>query len=137
MTPDVDTPTRIGIGLVGRDGRYLIRRRPATPGSPLPGLWEFPGGKCEPGEVPERAALRECEEELRRPVVIQGLRRVVRHAYSHGTVELHFFDATLANPADEPDPATGFGWVRAEDLSRFQFPEANERIVRELAGSGP
>ena len=50
--------TRVGIGLIGRAGRYLIRQRPALPSSPMPGFWEFPGGKCNPGESPEQAAVR-------------------------------------------------------------------------------
>ena len=45
--PD-ETPTRVGIGLIGRDGHYLIRQR--RPGQIMAGVWEFPGGKCEPGE---------------------------------------------------------------------------------------
>ena len=52
--PIVDeAPTRVGIGLIGRGGSYLIRLRP--PGSAMAGYWEFPGGKCEPGESPEVA----------------------------------------------------------------------------------
>jgi len=50
------------VALLDADGRVLLTRRP--PGKPLAGLWEFPGGKVEPGETPERAAMRELYEEL-------------------------------------------------------------------------
>ena len=60
--PGSETPICVGIALVARDGRYLIRQRP--PGAAMPGVWEFPGGKVE-GEESETAALvRECREEL-------------------------------------------------------------------------
>ncbi|MBX6313459.1 MAG: (deoxy)nucleoside triphosphate pyrophosphohydrolase [Isosphaeraceae bacterium] len=127
---------RVGIGLVGREGRYLIRRRPPLPGSPMPGYWEFPGGKCEPGESPEGATRRECEEELGIPIIVGPRRRVTVHQYPHGLVELHYFDCALADPTAEPAPESGFRWVAAQDLPDYQFPEANEPVLRELAGSG-
>ncbi|QDV38004.1 (deoxy)nucleoside triphosphate pyrophosphohydrolase [Tautonia plasticadhaerens] len=129
--------TRVGIGLVRRDGRYLIRRRPPIPGSPMPGLWEFPGGKCEPGEPPELAARRECLEETGLVVEISRKRRLITHRYPHGLVELHYFDARPADPSSEPAPDSGFLWVPAGTLPGLTFPEANAPILAELAGSVP
>lgn len=124
---------RVGIGLIGRRGRYLVRRRPELPGSPMPGVWEFPGGKCEPGESPEAATRRECGEELGVAVVVKTLRRVVDHRYPHGHVLLHFFDCELADPGAEPAAGTGFEWVAAPELRARAFPGANEPILEELA----
>ena len=126
------TPVRGAIGLLLRDGSYLIRRRPALPGSPMPGYWEFPGGKCEGEETPAETACRECFEEVGLEVRVGRLRRVVHHTYPHGCVELHFFDCTLVDPDQEPDPATGFQWVRTEDLPDYEFPGANAAILAEL-----
>jgi 8-oxo-dGTP diphosphatase len=127
-----EAPTPVAIGVIGRDGRYLIRRRPPLPNSPMPGYWEFPGGKCEPGESPEQAVLRECLEEVGVPVVAKRLRRVILHRYPHGLVRLYFFDCETADPRAEPAPDGGFVWVEARSLSGYRFPGANEPIVAEL-----
>ena len=126
--------TRVGIGLIARGGAYLIRRRPATPGSPMPGVWEFPGGKVEAGETPEVAAARECREEVGLAVVIGPLARRTVFDYPHGLVELSYYHAELADPAAEPDPASGFRWVRAADLPSCTFPPANDPLIADLAG---
>jgi mutator protein MutT len=125
-------PVPVGIGLIRRGDRFLVRRRPPRPGSPMPGYWEFPGGKCHAGESPADCARRECAEEVGLPIVVERLRRIVRHAYPHGLVELHFFDCRLAEEAVEPDPVTGFVWVSVEALPSLAFPGANEPIVEEL-----
>src|SRR5689334_16863117 len=86
--PAAGRPTRVGIALVGRGGSYLIRRRP--PGTAMAGYWEFPGGKCEPGESPEAATARECREEIGLGVVVGSLRREVTHRYPHAWVHLSY-----------------------------------------------
>ena len=88
-----ERPVRVGIALVGRDGRYLIRRRP--PGSSMPGVWEFPGGKCEPGESSEAAAVRECREETGMDVVPRHLRQVITYRYPHAWVEMAYHDCVI------------------------------------------
>ncbi|HEU5119151.1 MAG TPA: (deoxy)nucleoside triphosphate pyrophosphohydrolase [Isosphaeraceae bacterium] len=127
-----ESPTRVAIGIIGRAGRFLIRQRPPLPGSPMPGYWEFPGGKCESGETPEQAVLRECLEEVGIPIVAKSLRREILHRYPHGLVQLYFFDCETRDPKAEPSSGTGFLWVKAHDLSPLPFPGANEPIVAEL-----
>src|SRR4051794_17849160 len=95
--PHDERTVRVGLALVRRRGRFLVRRRPA--GTPLAGCWEFPGGKCEPGESPESAARRECLEETGLEVRIGPLRETICHTYPHGRVELWFFDAEPARIA--------------------------------------
>jgi mutator protein MutT len=124
-------PIRVGIGLVGRAGRYLVRQRPA--GTIMAGVWEFPGGKCESGESPRAAAIRECREELGFEVEVVGLRKQVTHQYPHGLVELSFFDCRPADSTVEPRASTGFRWVDARALKGLQFPGANESVLEELS----
>jgi mutator protein MutT len=124
---------QVGLALIAREGCYLIRRRPATAGSPMPGYWEFPGGKCEGDESPEEAARREACEEVGIAIVVGRRRRVIEHRYPHGLVELHYFDCLTEDPRAEPAPGSGFRWVPAGDLPTYTFPEANGPILVELA----
>jgi 8-oxo-dGTP diphosphatase len=124
--------TEVGIGLIRRGGEFLVRRRPA--GTVYAGYWEFPGGKCEPGETPAHATARECQEETGLEIEVGRLRRVIEHRYSHGPVRLFFFDCVLADPAAEPAAELGSRWVRAAELSSLRFPQANERLLEELCG---
>ncbi len=121
----------VGIGLIRRGGRFLVRERPAL--TVYAGYWEFPGGKCEPGELPAHAVARECLEETGLRVVVGRLRHITLHRYPHGLVELHFYDCSLAEATAEPAAATGFRWVPAEQLPELTFPEANESVVADLA----
>jgi mutator protein MutT len=124
-------PTPVGIALVERGGSYLVRRRP--PGTAMAGYWEFPGGKCEPGESPAEAAARECCEEIGLEVVVGALRREIEHRYPHGWIRLSYYDCVTRVPGAEPDPSTGFRWVPANALEGLRFPEANEPILIDLA----
>jgi 8-oxo-dGTP diphosphatase len=99
----------------------------------MPGYWEFPGGKCEPGELPHDATRRECREEIGLDVRVIELRRVVNYRYPHAWVEMSFFDCELAEPGAEPPGSTGFRWLSAGDLGSLKFPGANDAILEELA----
>lgn len=98
----------------------------------MAGVWEFPGGKCEPGESPEDATVRECLEEVGLPVAVERLRSRFEHRYPHGWLELSYYDCRFVDPLAEPDPGLGFVWVAAGDLPRYTFPGANEPIIAEL-----
>jgi mutator protein MutT len=126
-----EEPIPVGIALVGRRGSYLIRQRPA--GTAMAGYWEFPGGKCEPGELPAEAAARECREEIGLEVTVGPLRRALTYRYPHAFVHLSYFDCLTVLPDAEPDPAHGFRWVPAAALPGLRFPDANEPILHALA----
>ncbi len=127
-----DSPIPVGIALVHRRGCYLVRQRP--PGSIYAGYWEFPGGKCEPGEDPAQATIRECLEETGLTVLAGRLRRITTYRYVHGLVELFFYDCAPLDRMAEPAAGSGFRWVPAGELTGLQFPEANEALIAELAG---
>ena len=115
--------------IVERDAAFLVTRRP--PGVHLEGLWEFPGGKCEPGESHDACLRREILEELGVAVVVRDEVCRVSHAYADRTVELHFFRCDILA---EPRPLIGqeVRWVRREDLAALDFPPADAELIELL-----
>ena len=122
----------IAIAVVHREEHYLIGQRPENVA--LAGLWEFPGGKVEPGDSsPADAACRECLEETGIEVVIERPLTEVRHAYPHGTLELHFF---LARPLDShAEPRGSFRWVPRDQMLRLEFPPANQLVLEQIGAA--
>lgn len=98
----------------------------------MPGVYEFAGGKSEPGESPESTAMREAFEEIGTNVRLVGLRRRFQHRYAHGFVDLSYFDAEPDPVDSEPAANSGFRWVDAAALPALTFPPANEPIIAEL-----
>ncbi|MEX2015781.1 MAG: (deoxy)nucleoside triphosphate pyrophosphohydrolase [Candidatus Hydrogenedentales bacterium] len=120
--------TPISIAVVEHDDRFLIGQRP--PGVVLTGFWEFPGGKLRDGETADEAAARECREETGIEVEVLGSYGERVHEYDFGWVRLQFF---ICRPRDvSKQPLPPFRWVPRQDLSRYQFPPANEELLREL-----
>ncbi len=108
---------------IRKNGRYLLGKRPA--GGMLGGLWEFPGGKVEPGETHEEALIREIREELGIEIRVQGHAASVEHAYSHLTVTLHLY---LCEPTGGRPQAlyhSALKWVPRKQFDRYSFPAAN------------
>ena len=126
-----ESPARVGIGLIRRGNCYLVRQRPE--GTAMAGYWEFPGGKCEPGETPAETTRRECLEETGLEVTIGKLRQVVEHRYPHAWVVMSFFDATFQDDSAQPAAETGFVWKPSMELQELRFPGANESILRAIA----
>lgn len=121
-------------GVIERDGAFLLTRR--LRGTHLAGTWEFPGGKCEPGETHEACLRRELAEELGAGAEIGDEIFAVTHAYAERTVELHFRRCVLAG---EPRPLLGqeMKWVRRDDLHTLEFPEADRELIERLrSGAG-
>lgn len=123
-------PTPIAIAVVEYEGRFLIGQRPA--GVPLAGLWEFPGGKIQPGETPAAAAVRECLEET--GLTVEPLFRYPEQVqeYDHDQVQLHFIACRLKT-ASAGKSRPSFQWVRREELGNFEFPAGNCRLLGILA----
>jgi len=119
----------VAAAIVERDGRFLLTRR--LKGTHLAGTWEFPGGKCDPGESLEDCLAREMMEELAVECAVGRSILVTRHAYAERTVELHFFAATLFG-----DPAPQLGqemrWASRAELGTLPFPEADRELIHLL-----
>jgi len=122
--------TPVAIALVAHNGCYLVGRR--GPDGPLAGFFEFPGGKCDPGESPDACAVRECLEETGLAIEVIRLRRDILHTYPYGTVHLHFFDCRLASGHETIRLRPEFGWVPAVRLLELNFPEPNRVLLADL-----
>jgi 8-oxo-dGTP diphosphatase len=118
--------------LVDADRRVLIAQRPE--GKPMAGLWEFPGGKVQPEESVEEAAVRECSEETGLAVRAVGRYPERLQDYTHGAVHLHFIRCEPLDPKQQPlDP---FRWVERGELTAYEFPAGNQPLLRQLLGDG-
>jgi 8-oxo-dGTP diphosphatase len=120
----------VAAGLVFRDGKLLITQRQAQ--AHCGGLWEFPGGKREPGESFEACLCRELREELGIEVQVQSAVGEVTHRYPEKTVFIRFFRCQwLANEPRTLD-CQAFAWILPEDAARYPFPEADAQFLKDL-----
>ena len=119
--------------VVERDGAFLVTRR--LTGTHLAGTWEFPGGKCEPGEPLEACLWREIREELGARCSVGSEIFSITHEYTERRIELHFYACTLL---DDPVPLLGqeMRWVPRNQLTELDFPPADDELIRKLA-AGP
>jgi mutator protein MutT len=112
--------------VIERDGKFLLSRR--MQGTHLAGLWEFPGGKCEPEETHEACLSRELSEELGVESSIGAEIIAIAHAYPERTVRLHFRRCSILGA---PRPLLGqeLKWVGGEELTALKLPEADQALV--------
>jgi 8-oxo-dGTP diphosphatase len=114
--------------LVDADGRVLLAKRP--PGKPLAGLWEFPGGKIEPGETPEGALIRELKEELDIDVAAKCLAPLsfASHSYPEFHLLMPLFVCRRWDGDIAPQQGQELAWVRAQKLADYATPPADEPL---------
>lgn len=120
------------VGLVDADGRVLLAQRP--PGKKMAGLWEFPGGKVEPGETPEAALIREMREELGIDIKEACLApfTFASHAYDdfHLLMPLYLCRRWQGTPA--PHEGQVLKWVRPKEMKDYPMPPADVPLVAML-----
>jgi A/G-specific adenine glycosylase len=117
----------IAVGIVWRDDQILIAKR--KPEGLLGGLWEFPGGKAEPGESLQAAVVREVAEELGIEVEPGEKIAAVEHAYSHFEITLHAFHCRYRTGTPAPLGCQDYAWVKPGELDQYAFPAANRRVL--------
>jgi len=123
------TAVVVTAAVVERDGCFLVTRR--QKGVHLEGYWEFPGGKCDPGESLAACLARELREELDVGATVGTEIFTTTHAYPDRSVELHFLRCTIDR---EPQSILGqeIRWVKREDLESLQFPPADAELIAML-----
>mgnify|MGYP000168031225 CR=1 FL=1 len=120
----------VAAGLIFRHGRLLIAQRRAN--DHLGGTWEFPGGKRETGENFEDCLVRELMEELGVSVKVGELVEVVEHDYPEKKVHLRFYLCRLVEGEPQPLGCSALAWVTADELSQYEFPPADARLLEKL-----
>ena len=127
-------PVRVAAALLVREGRFLICRRPAH--KARGGLWEFPGGKLEPGESAAQCLIRECREELAIEVTPGPVYMELTHAYPDLTVELILLQ--VDEFAGEPRllEHSELRWIGVEEMEDFDFCPADREILEKLGREG-
>ena len=122
--------TEVVAALIWDDNRFLACQRPAHKARGL--LWEFVGGKVEPGETKEQALIRECREELAVTVAVQDVFVEVDHIYPDLTVHLTLFNASIAEGVPQKIEHNDLRWITVEEIDQYEFCPADEEILRRL-----
>ena len=122
--------TEVVAALIWEDNRFLACQRPAHKARGL--LWEFVGGKVEPGETKEQALIRECQEELAVTVAVQDVFMEVDHVYPDLTVHLTLFNASIAEGIPQKIEHNDLRWITVEEIEQYEFCPADEEILRRL-----
>ena len=122
--------TEVVAALIWQGDRFMICRRPAHKTRGL--LWEFVGGKVEPGETKQQALIRECREELAVTVVIGDVFTDVVHNYPDITVHLTLFNAVVAEGVPQKIEHSDIRWITPGEIPNYEFCPADEEILNKI-----
>ena len=123
---------RVVGAMIEQQGCYLITQRPPTASLPL--LWEFPGGRVEPGETDEAALARELSEEMGIGVTVGERVIHVEHAYEAYDIDFCVYRCQLRQGPIRNIRVHDHRWVRPNELDQYEFPAADEKTVGKLLG---
>ena len=120
------------VALIDADGRVLLAERPA--GKSMAGLWEFPGGKVDPGETPEAALIRELKEELGIDVTTRCLApfTFASHRYETFHLLMPLYLCRVWDGVVRAREGQRLAWVRAEQLDTYPMPPADVPLIAML-----
>ncbi len=123
-------PIEVVAALIFRDGRFMICQRPANKARAL--LWEFVGGKVEPGETKEAALIRECREELDIALSVGDVYMEVVHEYPDITVRLTLFKAEIAAGEPKLIEHNDLRWITPAEIPDYDFCPADTEILKKI-----
>ena len=124
--------TDVVAALIWQGDQFLICQRPAHKARGL--LWEFVGGKVEPGETREQALIRECREELDITLDVGELFMEVLHEYPDITVRLWLYHASIAGGEPKLLEHNALRWIRPDQIPQYDFCPADRDILIKLRG---
>jgi 8-oxo-dGTP diphosphatase len=130
--PNPGRTIRVVAAVLERDGKYLITQRRST--AVLPLMWEFPGGRVEPGETDQQALKRELLHRLGVEIDVGKLISFVSHPYEHYVVDLFLYECTLTEGILAPLAVNAFKWVASGDFDQYPFTPADEASMNKLLG---
>jgi 8-oxo-dGTP diphosphatase len=122
--------TEVVAALIWDGDRFLACQRPANKARGL--LWEFVGGKVEPGEGREAALIRECREELGITVAVDDVYMELIHEYPDLTVQLILFNAHIAEGIPQKLEHNDIRWLRVSEIEQYQFCPADRDILKKM-----
>lgn len=122
--------TEVVAALIWQGRQFMICQRPAHKARGL--LWEFVGGKVEPGETPEQALVRECQEELGITVSVGDVFMQVTHTYPDLTVHLTLFHASIVHGQPQRLEHNDIRWITADEIGQYDFCPADEEILARI-----
>ena len=119
--------TEVVAALIWDKDKFMICQRPANKARAL--LWEFVGGKVEPGETKEYALIRECKKELNILLSVGDVFMDVVHEYPDLTVHLTLFNATIAKGKPQKIEHNDIQWITPSEIQNYEFCPADEEIL--------
>ncbi|TQI67883.1 (deoxy)nucleoside triphosphate pyrophosphohydrolase [Clostridium sp. KNHs216] len=123
--------TEVVAALIWDKDKFMICQRSATKARGL--LWEFVGGKVEPGETKEQALIRECQEELAITLSVGSELMAVTHDYPDITVHLTLFNATIAEGVPQKLEHNDIRWITVDEIPNYEFCPADEVILQRIS----
>ena len=122
--------TEVVAALIWDNNKFMICQRPADKARGL--LWEFVGGKVEPGETKEKALIRECQEELAVTLAVGDVFMDVVHEYPDLTVHLTLFNATIAEGVPQMLEHNDIHWITPSEIPNYEFCPADKEILAKI-----
>ena len=116
--------------LIWDKDKFMICQRPVHKARGL--LWEFVGGKVEPGETKEQALIRECQEELAIPLSVGDIFIDVMHEYPDITVHLTLFNATIVEGVPQKIEHNDIKWITPGEIPAYEFCPADKEILDKI-----
>lgn len=126
--------TEVVAALIWQGERFMICQRPAHKARGM--LWEFVGGKVEPGESKEQALVRECREELAVEVAVGDIFLEVTHTYPDITVHLTLFHASIVQGVPQKLEHNDIRCITVDEIPKYEFCPADEVILQKLRQEG-